>query len=144
MHSDSRSNPSRSSESLEARLRALPRPVVPADLEDRLIAAIPAQIPLVRPRWAVWGGVAGTLAAACVLAFLAWPRTPGIMPAPSPPSQGAVHEVASRPPDDDASLAAWPLARRLPEGAETLTFRWPIADTSLIRAGASIPPDLLD
>lgn len=67
--------------SLEARLRALPPPSVPADLERRLLAAIPAPRPFARanrpiaPRhWLAAAGVCGTLAAACLLIALALPR----------------------------------------------------------------------
>ena len=44
---------------------------------------------LARPkrRWAVWSGSAGTLAAACLLAILAWPRRDTENQGPSPASK---------------------------------------------------------
>ena len=68
MHPQKRPGPDRSPEGLEARLRALPPPPVPAELEARLLAAIPAP----RRRRPIWAGVVGVLAAACLLAALAW------------------------------------------------------------------------
>ena len=76
MLSEKRPKPDGSPESLEARLRALPQPPVPAGLEARLLAAIPAKMPAPRQRWAVRVGVVsavGEVAAACLLAVLAWP-----------------------------------------------------------------------
>jgi WD40 repeat protein len=84
MHSERRPKPDRSPESLEARLRALPRPHVPAGLEARLLATIPADRPIPRRRRAAWIGAVGTLAAACLLAVLVWPRRSGKVPVPSP------------------------------------------------------------
>src|SRR5260370_22901790 len=76
-------NSDQSLESLEARLRALPPPPVPGDLETRLLSAIPAEMPTweqgsgSRRRWMVWVGLAGALAAACWLIVLSWPRSDG-------------------------------------------------------------------
>src|SRR5438093_12334554 len=84
-------------ESLEGRLRRLPPPPVPADLEARLLAAIPAGVssraesgiasaPRVLPaltqpgspgRWVRWAGGVSALAAACLLIVLAWPKGQG-------------------------------------------------------------------
>src|SRR5947207_2007566 len=97
-HPEQPPNPGRSSESLEARLRALPQPPVPADLEARLLAAIPPARPAPRRRWAVWAGVAGALAAACLLAVLAWRGRDGNGPAPDPEKGEIAHEVPPRPP----------------------------------------------
>jgi hypothetical protein len=144
MHADSRPNPDRSSESLEARLRALAQPRVPADLEARLLATIPAEMPTPRRRWAVWAGVAASLAAASLVAMLPWPRDDGVTPVPRPPSSDVVRQATPRPAADSASIAAWREAGRGQDGAKALTFNWPLPETSLIRAGSSIPPDLLD
>jgi len=73
MHPERRPNAGRSPESLEARLRALPQPPVPADLEARLLATIPAAILIPQRRWGVWVGALGALAAACLVVVLAWP-----------------------------------------------------------------------
>ncbi len=159
-------NRARSPESLEARLRALPQPSVPADLEARLLATIPAEMRIPRRRWAVWAGVAGPLAAACLLAVFAWPRGDGNRPVPRPgtgesphpitvPSPGTIASAdapgaglttppALRPSDDSADIAAWAEARRVLNGAEPATFTWPLKEKSPITASRSIPADLLD
>src|SRR5438552_16914769 len=89
-------------ESLEARLRRLPPPPVPADLESKLLATIPAGVsfpvhnsrtasgvalaPRVLPAltqpgspgsWVRWIGGVSALAAACLLIVLAWPNGEG-------------------------------------------------------------------
>jgi hypothetical protein len=144
MHPDQRPDPDGSPESLEARLRALPQPSVPADLEARLLSAIPTELPFQRRRWAVWVGVVGPLAAACLLAVFAWPRGDGNHPVPNPPTKESAHQVTPRPPDDPDSIAAWWEARRVLDGAERLTFIWPLPETSSIKVSTPIPPDLLD
>jgi hypothetical protein len=144
MHPERRPNPERSPEALEARLRALPPPPVPAGLEARLLAAIPVATPVPRRRRAVWVGAAGALAAACLLAVLAWPGRDGENPFPSPPTSAAPRQVTPRPPDDSAGLAARLEARRVLDGAELSPFTWPLQETSPLRASTSIPPDLLD
>ena len=81
-----RPDPDRSPDSLESRLRALPRPPVPADLEARILAAGPARASNAMPRparasrrWHLAVGVAASLAvaAACLLALRSWPG-PGV------------------------------------------------------------------
>jgi hypothetical protein len=133
-----------------ARLRALPQPAVPADLEARLLAAIPAA-PLLqrrRRRRRLWAGAAGTLAAACLLACLTWPRSDdqrGIRPGidaststvPTPP------HVVPRPRDDSGGVPAWLEARRVLDGAEQARFAWPLEETMPISV-RSIPADLLE
>src|SRR4051794_27832534 len=74
MHPEQQPNPSPSLEALEARLRALPAPPAPADLEARLLARIPAKKPAKPWRRAAWIGIVGALAAACLLAALVWPQ----------------------------------------------------------------------
>jgi hypothetical protein len=138
MHPEKRPNPDRSPEALEARLRALPQPAVPADLEARLLAAIPPQKPLPRWRSAVWVSVVGALAAACLLAVLGWQGRGGKAPVPIPEKNEYVRKAITRPQDDPAGIAAWL------EGAETPTFTWPLEETSPTTASISIPPDLLD
>src|SRR5262249_5165711 len=126
MHPERRPSPQRSPESLEARLRALPQPPVPADLEGRLLAAIPAEKPIGRRR-AAWIGAVGALAAACLLAVLVWPERG------TDPITGTirpVHPVASSP-DDSASIAAWRQSRRVLDGAEPPAFTWPLEATAI-------------
>jgi hypothetical protein len=137
-------NPDPSPEALEARLRALPRPPVPAGLESRLLAAIPADRPTPRRRWAGWVGVAAAVAAACLLAVLAWPRREAKGPVPSPPPGDIVHQVAPRPPADVADLTAWRETRRVLDGAEMPPFTWPLPEPWSVRVSNAIPPDLLN
>jgi hypothetical protein len=141
MHPERRPNPGRSPEPLEARLRALPRLPVPAGLEARLLAAVPAARPAPRRRWGVWAGVAGALVAACLLAVLAWPKGDG--KGPGPEVSVPTPRVTPRPTDDSADLAALLKARRDLDEAETTPFSWPLPETPPVTA-ASIPPDLLD
>jgi hypothetical protein len=142
MHPERRPNPDRSPESLEARLRALPPPPVPADLEARLLAAIPAEMPRPR-RWAFWVGVAGALAAACLLAVLAWPRRNYNNTTPGPDKSESAHQATPRPPDS-AGIAVWLKARPSLDEAEPPTFTWPLPETPAVGVSTSIPPDLLD
>ena len=139
MHRERRPNPDRSPESLEARLRALPRPPVPAGLEARLLADIP-----VRRRWAAWAGAAGAFAAACVLVALAWPRRAGDDPVPSTGPGAAAGRVARQPPDVTAGIAAWRGGRRVLDGAEPRPFFWPLREAPPVRAWTGDLSDLLD
>jgi hypothetical protein len=146
MHSEQRPNPDRSPEALEARLHALPQPPVPAGLETRLLAAIPAKLPSPRRSWAVRVGVAGVLAA-CLLAFLAWLGRDGKGPVPRSPSTEP--EITSlpatpRPPDDNAGVAVWLETRRVLEGGEPPAFAWPLEETPPLTVSTAIAPDLFD
>src|SRR5437868_3399685 len=141
MHPERRPNPDRSAESLEARLRALPRPPVPADLEARLLAAIPATMPIPRRRGAVW---VGALAAACLLIVLIWRGHGGRDPVPNPGTNESARKVPPPSLDDSARMAPWLKARRDLDGAEMPTFTWPIEETSPMKVSTAIPPDLLD
>jgi hypothetical protein len=143
MHPEKRPNPDRSPEALPARLRALPPPPVPADLEARLLATIPAEKAQPQRRWAVWVGVIGALAAACLLAVLAGPGREGHNTVPSPPVIASAPPVTPRPLDDSASIAPWLKARRDLDEAGVPLFTWPLEETSPITA-TSIPPDLFD
>ena len=149
-----RPNPERSPDSLEARLRALPKPPIPTNLEGRLLATIPAEMPIpqaprsargregrARGRWAVWAGVVGALAAACLLVFLAWPRRDGTPPDPSPGKTQSTHKDTP-PLDDSASIAVLLKARRGLDEPQTATFTWPLPEASPIGVRASIPSDL--
>src|SRR5262245_35735495 len=100
MPPERRPSTDRSPEALEARLRALPRPPVPDGLEARLLAGVPAALPVPRRRWPIWAGAAAALAAACLLAVLAWPGRHGKDPAPTPGASKSARQVPARPPDD--------------------------------------------
>jgi hypothetical protein len=144
MPPEMRPNSDRPREALEARLRALPQPPVPADLEARLLATIPAAVPGPRRHPAVWVGVGGALAAACLLAVLAWSGRDGERPVPSPPTSASALQAPSRPPDGAAGLPVWLEARRNPDGPDMPPFTWPLEEKSAFKVSTSIPPDLLD
>jgi hypothetical protein len=144
MHPERRPNPDRSPEALEARLRALPQPPVPADLEARLLATIPLELPLPPRRWAVWVGAAAAVAAACLLTVLAWLGRDGKNPVLSPATIASAYRVTPRPPDDSATIAPWLEARRALDEAKVPTFTWPLEEKSPMRVSISIPSDLLD
>jgi hypothetical protein len=144
MHPERRPDPEGSPESLKARLRALPQPPVPVDLEARLLATIPAEMPIPQRRWAIWLGVVGPLAAACLLAVLAWLGRDSKNPIPIPGPPKVVREIPRRPTDDSARIVPSLQARRELEGVDTLTFTWPIEEASPMRVSTSISPNLLD
>jgi hypothetical protein len=112
-----------------------------AELDGELLSA-----PIVRPRrsrrWAVWCGVAGALAAACVLAILAWPRKGVKDPLPSPRANEMAQHGNGAPADSD-NLATWRQSRQAIEDAE-VSFRWPLPEPAPVRVGVSIPSDLFD
>jgi hypothetical protein len=143
MHPEKRPNPDPSLESLEARLRALPQPPIPADLEARLLATIPAKRSLPR-RWGVRVGAIGALVAACLLVVIVWPRRDRDLPITRPNTIESVQKATPRPPDDSARMASMRSARIVFDEAEPSTFTWPLPEPSPIRFSASIPADLLD
>jgi hypothetical protein len=140
MHAERCPNPDHFSEALEARLRSLPLPPVPTGLEARLLAAIPAARPRRCRRWAV--RVGGALAAACLLAALAWYGRPGLVPRPAG-SDLAAHGVP-RPEEGPGRSAAWWQARRVLDEREIPPFAWPLPRTSALRVSTAIPPDPLN
>jgi hypothetical protein len=142
MHAERRPNPGHTPEALEARLRALPPPPVPTGLEARLLAAIPAAGTRRPRRWAVWVG--GALAAACLLAALAWFGLPGPGAVPRPAGSGlAAHGVPRPEEGPDRSAACWQ-ARRVLDEREIPPFAWPLPETSTLQVSTAIPPDPLN
>ena len=143
----------RSLEALEARLRALPPPPVPNELEARLLVAIPVEMPrralAARPwRPAIWVGVAVGVAAACVLVVLLLPE-PGIKKmAPRvvaiPKKNEPAFPVANERPGESLGITPWLEARRGRDGEERPTFTWPIQEKSPLVVSIKIPAELFD
>src|SRR5438445_9347978 len=106
MHPQRRPNLDRSPEVLEGRLRALPQPPVPAELEARLLATIPPPTSIPQRRWPVrvaLTGLVGPLAAASLLPVLAWTWGNGKNRILTPPTAESASHKTPRPPDDSAS-----------------------------------------
>jgi hypothetical protein len=145
MHHEEQPNSGAPLESLKARLRALPPPPIPADLEGRLLAAIPASIPAradvdpprsyrsFRPRPAVWVGFVGALAAACLLAALAWHGRDKLADTTNHDSP----DQAQRPVENTRGAGQTPVTN-------DVTFVWPIEEASPMLASTKIPADLFD
>jgi hypothetical protein len=144
MHHERRPNPDRSPDDLEGRLRSLRRPPVPAALEVRLLAAIPAGRTIPRRFWVVGGGLVAAVAAACVLVALAWRGHDDNHPVPTPPTSRSAHAVTPQPRDESTPSAAWRDARSVLEESELPAFNWPIKETVPVMVSTKIPPDLFD
>src|SRR5262249_14421483 len=125
-------------------LRALPQPPVPADLEARLLAGIPDRLPVPRRRWPVWIGVAGALAAACLLVVLAWSRRDRRESIPSTRGNGIVNKETPRPPAEPDDLAAWQEARRTLDSEQIPGFAWPLGETSSVTASTASSSEMFD
>jgi hypothetical protein len=143
-------------EALASRLRSLPEPPVPADLEARLLRAIsratPARVstevaPLSAERKQEWFALAATvlaLAMVGLLAIFAW-RDRGENDAVSvaqtsqPPSANASSDL-----DDLNDVVMSPIDRRILSGAGLSSFNWPVQEIPPARASSAIPTDLLN
>ena len=147
----------RSLKSLESRLRALPRPPVPGDLEARLLAAIRAaashEVPRRargsrRRRIAVWAGAAAVLAAACSLAVLLWSgpgrnRTgPNVVA--NPAIRQPAHALTPQQPGYSLDITPWLEARRDLDEAERPLFTWPVQEETPLMVSTALRRDLLD
>jgi hypothetical protein len=152
-----RPNSDRSPESLEARLRALPRPPIPSGLEARILAAIPArpssndELPRrgrsASRRWrrlTFWAGASVAAAAACLLAVRFWPEPEDQHTAPilvaDPGSTQSPHRATPRPRSD----SAWFMANQDLVETEMPTFAWPIQEKSPLMVSTALRPDLFD
>src|SRR5712692_2888436 len=143
-------------ESLEARLRCLPPPPVPTDLESKLLAAIPAPLssplhkirasasgvasaPRVLPaltqpgspgRWVRLIGGVSALAAACLLIVLAWPKSDGQKSKPDPQKNHLAAAGSTNPVSPQSPQdTPWLQARRAPDDLKLAPFTWPIEET---------------
>ena len=92
-------------------------------------------------RWAVWGGAVGTLAAACLLAILAWPRRdtqrPGLESSRQARPGKRSHTNRRTSPTTSPRYSS---ARRDLDEAAMPGFVWPLENP----LSASTPLDLLD
>jgi hypothetical protein len=138
MRCDDRPGPDLSLESLEARLRALPQPAVPPDLDVRLLAQIPARRPILRTSRFVWLSLVGAAAAACFLAVLASLERDGDR------TDSERTTTPSRPTQASAGLADAVQPFRFLDRTETSPFTWPLEETAPLTASSRITADLLD
>jgi hypothetical protein len=158
MPPDERPEPDRSPKSLEARLRGLPQPTIPAGLESKLLAVIPAGISIRRRRWVMWAGVLGPLAAAALLVVFNWPRNTGnsaLRRSSAGQSRGqgsissaGINDAAPNVPvqvaHESAMFAEWREVRRILSGAEPASFTWPLEESSPVTVTTALPAYLLD
>lgn len=140
-----------SPELVEARLRALPPPPVPSDLEARLLAAIPNEVAwraglprLPRPRWTIFVGLAGAMAAAAFFVVLLWPKRDGGDPDRNNGTIQFTEKDAPPASDDPAADAPLRLARRGPDENALQPFIWPIQEAKPLTASLSTRFDLPD
>jgi hypothetical protein len=119
-----------------------PRPEHVADLRALILDRLgpPRADWLVEPRWLVVSGLAATL----LLAVLAWPQGDGKDPVPGSSVLQSSDEIAPRPRQDPAGIAAWRKVRRDLDVSEMPAFSWPLEESSRLSALTSILPDLLD
>src|SRR5262249_47236514 len=94
-------------------------------------------------RWrrrAAWAGVAGALAATCLIAVLARPRHDDEDTIPSPGRAQPVQRVSSQPTEDYTGLAPLLALRRNQNESDKPTFAWPYENS----VSTSSPLDLPD
>jgi hypothetical protein len=103
-------------------------------------SSLPERLGRRRRRWAVWGGAVGTLAAACLLAMLAWPWRDTKNQGSNPPVSQTGIEVAHQPSDVSHDLTPLLGARRDLDESAMPRFVWPLENL----LSASTPLDLLD
>ena len=130
-------------EALGAGLRALPQPPVPSDLEDRLLATIPATVARPRRRWPVAIGLIS--AAAAALTVLAWRGRESHDPIAGPGTRPSAHQVASQSPNANARTTDRRQAQRVLDGPNLPAFVWPLSQESAsLTVSTPIPADLFD
>ena len=147
----------RSFEILETRLRTLPQPHVPGDLEARILAAIPvatlndeprSKRVLRRWRLGVGAGASIALAAACLLAVRFWPDPSGKNSSPSvvtnPQRPESSHPVTPQQRSDSRRTSALLTARFDLDETALPTYNWPIQEKSPLMVSSALRPDLLD
>ena len=109
--------------------------------EAKTIRRLPGQISQKPRAWVRRMVVAGALGAACLLVFLLWRSRESSQPGPSLPNR---EYVTKPPPMDDGSLPVPSQDARTIDKNALTAFAWPLEEKQPIRAGSSIPADLLD
>jgi hypothetical protein len=119
-----------------------PRPEHVADLRALILSRLgpPRTERPSRTRWLVVSG----LAAAGLVAVLAWPRGDGQNRVPGSSGQRSPDPITPRPRQDPTSIAAWGNVRRGLDLSEMPDFSWPLQESSRLSRLSSIPADLLD
>jgi hypothetical protein len=111
---------------------------------ERVPGFLPKQLPATRRHWAAWIGVAGALAAACVLAVLAWSGRDGKPPEPGPGTGDSAQQVTRRTQDEFVRIPTWPESRRDVDEAEVPAFHWPLPESLPITRSTLMSDDLVD
>jgi len=141
MQSPDELNPDPSLRAIEARLRALPAPPIPAGLEHRLLAAIPTPVAMrgpsphvaARQGWLAVASTVAALAAVGLLAVFSWH------------DENENQVTAAAPTADEfTGIVLSPVDRRILQGAGVSTFHWPVHELPTMRGPAPIPRDLLN
>jgi hypothetical protein len=94
-------------------------------------------------RWAIWIGVGGAVAAACLLAVLARPVRNGNDPVRSGKENDIV-KVTPDAPDNSARNLVPRQKWRIPDEEDGPRFQWPLPQASRVSALTSFSPDPLD
>lgn len=143
-------------ESLERRLRDLPPLPVPADLEARLLAAIPAEVlreiphrvRASRRRRTLWAGVGVAFAVAYLLLVFLRPKVADrdmVHQIPvNPGTSESAHKPVPNRPDESLTIVTRLEDRRRLMDVEKQLFTWPIHEKSPLMVSSQIPRDLLD
>ena len=92
-----------------------------------------------RSRWAVWAGVSGPLAAACLIAVLAWPRPDDKNAISSPRKNQPAPRLSIQPPDDSTGLAPLLASRRVLNETDMPAFAWPFENSISISSPLDLP-----
>lgn len=143
-------------ESLERRLRNLPKLPVPDNLETRLLACIPAEdlselshrVSASRPRRRLLSAAGAAFAAACLLFVLLRPKfgdMDSVLHVAVHPSQReSEHKHLFERPNESLPIVSRLADPRLQMYVETQPFVWPIHQESPLMVSSKIPDDLLD
>jgi hypothetical protein len=119
-----------------------PRPEHVADLRALIFDRLgpPRSDRTWRTRWLVASG----LAAACLVAVLAWPRGNGTNPGSGFSGQPSSDPITTRPAQNPTRVAAWGNVRRDLDLSEMPAYSWPLSESSRHSRLTAIPSDLLD